>query len=131
MAAGVEETNRMETADENTGNAAENVPTQSSSLHPGGSEQYRNAREYAQALRPWLRQYYNTVQYWTAMNNIMTLCPPCLQSGPQTTAPRTSAFGDPRRQQIQGAGDQRIFRNEAQFNGHASPVPRFRGKIHF
>ncbi|PVD32634.1 hypothetical protein C0Q70_08078 [Pomacea canaliculata] len=128
MAAGVEETNRMETADENTGNAAENVPTQSSSLHPGGSEQYRNAREYAQALRPWLRQYYNTVQYWTAMNNIMTLCPPCLQSGPQTTAPRTSAFGDPRRQQIQGAGDQRIFRNEAQFNGHASPVPRFRGQ---
>ncbi|KAK7092190.1 protein FAM8A1-like [Littorina saxatilis] len=85
--------------------------------------QYKNAREYAQALRPWLWQYYTM----SAMQQFLAMCPPpCFQTAqfPHST-PVTSGPGFQLQQPT--VPPPRASQGPTIANRHASAPHRFHG----
>ncbi|KAK7485636.1 hypothetical protein BaRGS_00023085 [Batillaria attramentaria] len=119
MASDSEETRRRATTGGDKHTSGLSYPLQNRDASSPEPCQYKNAREYAQALRPWLWQYYT----WTTLHNFLTFCPPCFP--PNSCGPCPPGFAGDFRQHQQTTASQRS--PQTQPNGHAPPVRRFEG----
>lgn len=91
---------------------------------PAEPVQYKNAREYAQALRPWLWQYYTM----TAMQQFMSLCPPpCFQAN-QFPTNSSAISGSNFQQQQANHLPPRPPQAQTTANGHVPTPHRFPGE---
>ncbi|XP_076456829.1 protein FAM8A1-like [Babylonia areolata] len=90
---------------------------------PSAPFQYRNAREYAQVLRPWLWQYYTL----TTMQQFLTFCPPvCFQPNSFPGSP-SGTSGQSRQQPATRPAPNRAPQGQTQVNGHVPASHRFPG----
>ncbi|KAL8563039.1 hypothetical protein ACOMHN_064946 [Nucella lapillus] len=122
MASTVDETRRRGTSQGNSvSTETPNVP--SDPQHPPSEPvQYKNAREYAQVLRPWLWQYYRM----TTMQQFLTFCPPmCFQPTPFPASP--VGLGGQNHQQPASRPPSRAPQGQTQANGHVPTPHRFPG----
>lgn len=92
---------------------------------PAEPVRYKNAREYAQVLRPWLWQYYTM----STMQQFLSFCPPpCFQAN--QFAANASGISGPNFQQQQQANylPPRAPQGRTVVNGHVSTPHRFAGE---
>ena len=122
-AVGEEARNRKETTSDNNKTDSNNTEFLQYG-HQTGSPPYKNAREYAQALRPWLWQYYSMA----AFHQMMSMCPPpCFQPASLSAASPSGDFMS-RTQPLNNAPAPQPPQGQTVVNGNVPVQHRFQGK---
>ena len=124
MATSKENPRRRTTTNENVGSTASETIQQNSVPPPNEPVQYKNAREYAQVLRPWLWQYHTMV----TMQQFLTLCPPPFFQSCHFSTNQPGVSSPNFQQQQPSHQPARPAQGQTQVNGHAPTPHIFPGK---